>query len=166
VAGEGPARTDAAFVWLPIPEPDRFAWLTVATESRLIALPDSHPLAARHSLDITDVLDEPFLAAPASSGALRDYWLAADARQGHPVVIGAEVANTEETVEAITAGLGLCLIAAGNAPLINREGITTRPITGVASSELVLLWRRGDNRPLLRLLRAAVHQAIGTTSPE
>jgi hypothetical protein len=31
---------------------------------------------------------------------------------------GAEIANTEETVEALTAGLGVCLIAAGNTPLI------------------------------------------------
>ena len=165
IAADGPARTDAAFVWLPVPEPARFAWLTVATEPRLLALPAGHRLAARDGVDIGDLLDEPFLALPAAGGELRDYWLATDARGGRRVVVGAEVANTEETVEALTAGLGVCLIAAGNAPLIARDGIVTRPVTGVAPSELVLLWRRGDDRPLLRHLRAAVRHARTASPP-
>ena len=155
----GPDRTDAALVWLPVPQPDRYAWLTVTTEPRLLALPGTHRLAARDTVDISDVLDEPFLALPATSGHLRDHWLATEARAGRPVVVGAEVGNTEETVEALTAGLGICLIAAGNAPLITRDGITTRPITGVPPSALVLLWRRDDDRPLLEHLRTAVRQA-------
>jgi DNA-binding transcriptional LysR family regulator len=159
LAAEGPNRTDAAFVWLPVPAPDRYEWLTVATEPRLLALPDTHPLAARDTIDIADLLDEPFLALPPSSAELREYWLATEARRGHPPTIGAEVANAEETVEALTAGLGVCLIAAGNAPLIVRDGITTRPVTGVAPSELVVAWRRGDHRPLLRLLLTAVKQS-------
>ncbi len=159
VAADGPDRTDAAFVWLPVPDPDRFAWLTVATEPRVLALPAGHPLTARETLDIADLLDEPFLALPASSGALRDHWLATDARRGRPVVVGAEIANTEETVEALTAGLGVCLVAAGNAGSVSRDGIVTRPVTGVAPGELVLLWRRDDDRPLLNHLRAAVRQA-------
>jgi DNA-binding transcriptional LysR family regulator len=160
VATDGPGRTDAAFVWMPVPTPERFARLTVAAEPRLLAMPAGHRLAGRDSVDIGELLDEPFLALPATSGDLRDHWLATEARSGHPVVIGAEIGNTEETVEALTAGLGVCLIAAGNAPLICRDGIVTRPVTGVSPSELVLLWRRGDDRPLLRQLRAAVRNAM------
>jgi DNA-binding transcriptional LysR family regulator len=165
VVANGPARTDAAFVWLPVPQPQRFAWLSVATEARLLALPAGHRLAGRDSVDITDLLDEPFLALPADSGGVRDYWLAVDARLGHPVTVGAEISNTEETVEALTAGLGVCLLAAGNAPLIARDGIVVRPVTGVAPSELVLLWRRGDDRPLLHHLRTAVRRVAATTGP-
>ncbi len=159
LAAEGQSRTDAAFVWLPLPGPDRFEWLTIATEPRLLALPATHRLAGRDALDIAELIDEPFLALPATSGELREHWLATDARNGHRPVIGAEVANAEETVEALTAGLGVCLIAAGNAPLITRDGITVRPVTGVAPSELVLAWRRGDRRPLLRILLTAVGQS-------
>lgn len=163
VTANGPARTDAAFVWLPVPQARRFAWVSVATEARLLALPASHRLGDRDSVDITDLLDEPFLALPSTSGELRDYWLAVDARHGHPVTVGAEVSNTEETVEALTAGLGVCLIAAGNAPLIARDGIVVRPVTGVTPSELVLLWRRGDDRPVLQHLRTAMAM---TSRPE
>jgi hypothetical protein len=88
--------------------------MAVATEPRLVALPAGHPLGARPVVEFADLLDEPFLALPASSGPLRGFWLATDARDGRPAVVGAEVASTEETVEALTAGLGVCLIAAGN----------------------------------------------------
>jgi DNA-binding transcriptional LysR family regulator len=163
VATDGPGGTDAAFVWLPVADPGRFAWLTVACEPRLVALPPGHRLSGRDRVDIADLLDEPFLALPASNAPLRDHWLAADARDGRPAVIGAEIAGTDEAVEALTAGLGVCLIAAGNAPLISRDGVTCRPVTGLAPSELVLLWRRGDDRPLLRLLREAVRRAAAVT---
>lgn len=163
LAAEGTERTDAAFVWLPLPRPERYEWIEVATESRLLALPADHPLAARDTIDFADVLDEPFLALPMDAGALRDYWLATDARGGRPPLIGAEIASTDETVEALMAGLGVCLIASGNAPLLERDGIVTRPVTGVTPSRLVLAWRRGDDRPLLAQLRAAV---ASVTAPD
>jgi DNA-binding transcriptional LysR family regulator len=166
LAARGQGRTDAAFVWLPLPTPERYEWLAVATEPRLLALPDTHPLAHREALDMADLLGEPFLALPAASADLRDHWLAVDARHGHPPVIGAEVANAEETVEALTAGLGICLIAAGNVPLITRDGITTRPVTGVTPSTLVLAWRRDDRRPLLHTLLTAVRQSTGDIAPD
>lgn len=159
LAADGESRSDAAFVWLPLPSPDRYEWLTVATEPRLLALPATHPLADKATVDIAELLDEPFLALPRSSTDLRDYWLAVDARHGRPPVIGAEVSNAEETVEALTAGLGVCLIAAGNAPLITRDGIATRPVTGVPPSTLALAWRRDDRRPLLHAFLDAVRQA-------
>ena len=152
--------TDAAFVWLPLPAPDRYAWTAVLTEPRLLALPADHRLAGADAVDFADLLDEPFLALPPAAGALRDFWLALDARAGRPPVIGAEVAGTDETVEALQAGLGVCLLARGNAPLIAREGVVVRPVLGVGPSELVLAWRRGDDRPLLRALRTAVRRAV------
>ncbi|CAM5732307.1 hypothetical protein SFUMM280S_05658 [Streptomyces fumanus] len=100
-----------AFVWLPLPDPERYRWLVVAEEPRLVALAAGHPLAARDRIDFADLLDEPFLALPAGAGPLRDHWLATDARGGRPVVVGAEVASTEETYEALAAGLGVVLVA-------------------------------------------------------
>jgi DNA-binding transcriptional LysR family regulator len=164
LAGSGPDRSDAAFVWLPLPDPDGYAWDEVATEPRFVALPAAHPLAAKDEVAFAELLDEPFLALPAATGVLRDFWLAVDARGGRPAVVGAEVATTEETVEALTAGLGVCLVAAGNLPLVDRDGVVVRPVTGVGPGRLVLLRRRGDDRPLLALLREAVAAAKDTDS--
>ncbi|MEU5317199.1 LysR family transcriptional regulator [Streptomyces sp. NPDC021056] len=149
-AGLADGDADVAFVWLPLPDADRYAWTVVAEEPRLIALPESHPLASRPELDFADLADEPFLALPESAGPLRAHWLALDERAGRPARVGAEIAGTEETYEALVAGLGICLVAEGNAPLITLGGVVTRAVRGVSPSRYVLAWREGDRRPLVR----------------
>lgn len=156
----GAERTDAAFVWLPIPKPQSYKWIVVATEAPMVAMPAGHRLSARDVVDFSDLLHEPFLALPRTSGMLRDHWLAVNARGGHPVRIGAEVSSTEETVEALGAGLGVCLVAVGNTALVDRDGVTIRPVAGLPPSHLVFAWRRGDDRPLLAALLAAVADAV------
>ncbi|MGC0338160.1 LysR family transcriptional regulator [Streptomyces sp. SLBN-8D4] len=150
-AGLADGDTEVAFVWLPLPDEERYGWTVVAEEPRLVALPDSHPLAARAEVDFADLADEPFLALPPSAGPLRDFWLALDERGGRPPLVGAEIAGTEETYEALVAGLGICLVAAGNAPLITLGGVVTRPVRGIGPSRYVLAWRKEDGgRPLVR----------------
>ncbi|MEU9450601.1 LysR substrate-binding domain-containing protein [Streptomyces sp. NPDC048277] len=106
-------------------------------------------------------VDEPFLALPRSAGPLRDHWLALDARAGRPPRIGAEIAGAEETYEALIAGLGICLVAAGNAPLITRGGVTTRPVRGIGAGRYALAWRREDaHRPLVRAYAEACRAMV------
>ena len=134
----------------------------MAEEPRLVAMPRTHRLADREVIDFAELLDEPFLALPAGAGPLRDYWLALDARDGRPPRIGAEIASTDETYEALVGGQGICLLAAGNAPLIALEGVITRPVRGLSHSQLALAWRTGDHRPLVvgyaRACRQAAHR--------
>ena len=158
--GDPTSDVDVALVWLPLPDEHRYAWTVVATEPRLVALPSAHPLAQRDEIPFADLDDEPFLALPRAAGPLRDYWLATDARGGREPRIGAEVSSAEETAEAVAAGLGVVLLATGNGPLLKREGIALRPVTGVGPAELVLAWRRDDRRPALGQLRAAVRAAL------
>jgi DNA-binding transcriptional LysR family regulator len=164
-AGLADGTADVAFVWLPLPDPDRYRWTVVAEEERLVAMPDTHKLAGRDVIDLADVLDEPFLALPQSAGPLRGYWLAVDARGGRPPLIGAEIASTDETYEALVDGRGVCLIAAGNAPLILLGGVTTRPVRGLSPSQLALAWRAGDTRPLVVDYARACRQASGARRP-
>nr|WP_108013916.1 LysR family transcriptional regulator [Streptomyces sp. VMFN-G11Ma] len=157
-AGLADGDADVAYVWLPLPDQERYAWIVVAEEPRHVALPESHPLAARSEVDFTDLADEPFLALPESAGPLRDYWLALDERAGRPPRIGAEIASTEETYEALVPGLGVCLVAAGNVPLLTLGGVVTRPVHGVDPSRYALAWRKEDRRPLVRGYARACRQ--------
>ncbi|MFF4014072.1 LysR family transcriptional regulator [Streptomyces sp. NPDC001843] len=160
-AGLADGAADVAFVWLPLPDEERYGWTVVAEEPRLLALPDTHPLAARAEIDFADLIDEPFLALPAEAGPLRDHWLALDARAGRPPRVGAEIAGVEETYEALVAGLGVCLVAEGNAPLISLGGVTTRPVRGIGPSRYALAWRREDgHRPLVRAYATACRGTV------
>ncbi|GAA4069988.1 LysR family transcriptional regulator [Streptomyces shaanxiensis] len=161
-AGLADGDADVAFVWLPLPDADRYGWTVIAQEPRLVALPESHPLAARTEVDFADLADEPFLALPAAAGPLRDYWLALEERGGRPPRIGAEIASTEETYEALVAGLGVCLVATGNAPLITLGGVVTRPVRGISPSRYALAWRAEDvGRPLVRAYAEACRRVSG-----
>lgn len=154
-AGLSDGTTDVAFVWLPLPDPERFRWVVMAAEPRHVALPDTHRLAAQPAVAFVDLLDEPFLALPESAGPLRDHWLALDARTGRPAHIGAVIGSPDETYEALVDGRGVCLLAAGNAPLLTRGGVVVRPVTGITPCHLALAWRADDSRPLVRGYAAA-----------
>jgi DNA-binding transcriptional LysR family regulator len=147
-AGLADHATDAAFVWLPLPQPP-FRWITVAREPRLVAMATDHPMAARESVALAELLDEPFLALPAGAGPLRDYWLALEERGGHPVRVAAEINDTEETYEAVASGIGVCLLAAGNAPIFARGDVTMLPVRDLGPAELVLAWHERRCPPLL-----------------
>jgi DNA-binding transcriptional LysR family regulator len=149
-AGLAEGRVDVALVWLPIPGQEDFRTRVVAVEPRWVALRDDHRLAAREEVAFGELLDEPFLALPASAGPLRDHWLALDERGGREARIGAVVHNAEETFAAVEEGSGIVLLAAGNARIYRRPGIAALPVTGLPPTELAVAWRPDDHRAVLR----------------
>ncbi|MGV9817493.1 LysR family transcriptional regulator [Nocardia xishanensis] len=149
-AGLADASSDVGIVWLPIPL-DGLGTRVLRREARGVMLPEGHPLADRDTIAFADLLDEPFVALPSAAGSLRDHWLALEARDGHPVRIGAEATGADETFEAIASGLGVALVAAGNADLYRRPGLVYRPVDGLAPAELAVAWRSDDTRPATAL---------------
>ena len=159
-AGLRDDTSDVAFLWLPVPGQERLAWQTLRTEPRHVALSAKHPLTERAELELSDLLDEPFVALPPSAGVLRDYWLAVEERDGHPVRIGAQAQSPDEAFEAVAARQGVVLLSAGNARLYSRPGITTRPVVDLSPAELVVAWRADDERPIIREFTAAAEHAV------
>ncbi|MDA3643574.1 LysR family substrate-binding domain-containing protein [Saccharopolyspora indica] len=160
-AGLADGSSDVAFVWLPLPDGDRYRYEVVAREPRLVALPHDHASAARAAadpdgaVDFADLLDEPFLALPPEAGPLRDHWLALDARGGRAPRIGGVVASAEETHEAVANGQGVVLLAAGNAPIVVRDEVIAVPVRGISPSRLAVAAREDDDRPAVLAYLAA-----------
>lgn len=159
-AGLADGSSDAAYLWLPLPEPERWSHITIACEPRLLAVAVDHRLADRDEVTLNDLLDEPFLALPATAGPLRDHFLAVPERAGRAPVIAGEVTTGDEAYEAVAARIGVCLLAAGNAPVMTRGGVTLLPVTGLAPSELVLAWNAEDRRPVVQDLVEATLAAV------
>ncbi len=164
-AGLADKTSDVAFAWLPLPDPTRYHWVVVATEPCVVALPEPHPLATRDQLTVQDVLDQPLLALPTGSGPQRDHWLLADARGGSQPLIGGEVGSAEETYEALLDGRGLVVLATGNAPLLARDGIMTRPLIDGPVAQLALVWRRDDRRAVVSSYTRACQQIVHSRAP-
>ncbi|WP_329479305.1 LysR family transcriptional regulator [Kribbella sp. NBC_01484] len=147
-AGLADATSDVAFVWLPVPE--ELATRVLIREDRWVALPSGHALADRAEIPFAALLDEPFVALPVAAGPLRDFWLALDARPGS-ALIAAEATAADEVLELVSAGVGVALIAEGNARLYERPGLTFRPVPDLPPAELAIAWRRTDSRDIVHL---------------
>jgi DNA-binding transcriptional LysR family regulator len=159
-AGLADGMCDAAFVWLPIAEPNRYQWIIVAEEPCVVAFPATHPFAGVNELYIDDVLDQPLLAIPEEAGPLRNHWLLDDHRNGVPCTIGAVVRSADETYEALIDGRGVVVLASGNAPLLEREGIAFLPLLDAQATRLALAWRRGgETDAVIAYVESAGHVA-------
>lgn len=144
-AGLADGDVDVALLRLPFPGQDALRTVVLFTEPRWIALPAGHPLAAREVIPFRDLWDEPFVAAPPETGWWRDYWLATDEREGHPVRIGAVTDQPDDWLSAIANGYGMALAPASAARFYARPGIIYRPVSGVSPSRVGVVWARADD---------------------
>ncbi|HEY9367658.1 LysR family transcriptional regulator [Streptomyces sp.] len=139
-AGLAAGDVDAALLRLPFPGQDALRTEVLLTEARWIVLPADHRLAGREEIPFRELWDEPFVAAPPETGPWRDYWLAVDAREGHPVRIGAVTENPDDWLTAIANGYGIALAPESAARFYPRPGIAYRPVTGVAPTRVGIAW--------------------------
>ncbi|ACZ91457.1 LysR family transcriptional regulator [Streptosporangium roseum] len=144
-AGLASGDIDVALVRLPFPGQDDLRVEVLFAEPRWVALPTAHPLATREVISFPDLWDEPFVAAPAATGRWRDFWLATDERDGHPVRIGAVVEQPDDWLSAIANGYGIALAPRSAARFYARPGVTYRPVNGVSSSQVGVAWAPADD---------------------
>lgn len=71
-------------------------------------------------------------------------------------MIGSVAASAEAAFEAVANGLGVALIAEGQAQLSGRPDVVCVPVTGLSPAELAVAWRRDDRRRAVAALVAAV----------
>jgi DNA-binding transcriptional LysR family regulator len=131
---------DVALLRLPFPGQDEVRVEVLLTEPRWVALPATHPLAARDRISFAQLWDEPFVAAPVETGFWRDYWLATSERDGRPVRIGYVTDQPDAYLAAIANGYGIALVPESAARYYARPGITYRPVTGVSASQVCVAW--------------------------
>lgn len=148
-AGLAGGEVDAALVRLPFAGQEHWNLEELLTEPRCVAMEAAHPLAERPVLDFLDLLDEPFVAAPAETGEWRDYWLAVSQRGGHPARIGAVTEHPDDWLSAIANGYGIALAPESASRFYARPGIVYRPVNGIPPTKVALAWP-DDPGPVLR----------------
>jgi LysR family transcriptional regulator, hydrogen peroxide-inducible genes activator len=113
-----------------------------------VALPNSHPLAARKTVDLEQLGSEGLLLLK-EGHCLREHALAAcrwaERRQLEPV----EATSLHTLVQMVDNGLGITLLPqlAIDGGILSGTTLTVLPITGEQPSrEIGLVWRRGTGR--------------------
>lgn len=146
--GLADGSVDVAFVRPPLLVQDWLGIETLFIEPRVLVVADSSPLAQHKQISVEQVLTEPFVARKAPE-SWRDFWLAADARMGEPVRLGAEVATVDECFEAILAARGLAFSQASTQRYYDRPGLAFVPVTDIPPATLSIAWRTDvDSQPV------------------
>ena len=142
---------DVAFVWLPS-DTSGCHTEVVARERRVLGLPAGHPLAARPGVDPDSV---PARTAGASPGGAVRWWPAGE----H--VLG-DVADIDEVVDCVAAGVALCVVPESVPTRHARAGVVWRPLDDGEPLRIALAWRPGGG-PLVPAFAAVVREIARRT---
>jgi DNA-binding transcriptional LysR family regulator len=134
---------DAGFVLhAPGAAPPGFAAWSALLEPMVLALPQSHPAAARRSLGFAHIAAEPLLIFPrAIAPSLYDAVLGFYRAHGATPHIAQEAIQMQTLVNLASSGMGLAWVPASVMQL-QRPGVVYRPLAGESlQCESSLVWR-------------------------
>jgi DNA-binding transcriptional LysR family regulator len=153
-AGLASKAVDVAFLRLPITLPEgRYERLFV--DPRCLGVSTRHPLAARKSVSVAEVLDEPISAPRCADPAWRGHWLLEDVRDGSPATVAGEIGSINEELDAVALGHFSTITIAGVARYAPRPGVCIIPIHDIPGTETVVGWRADHETPLVRAFVSA-----------
>jgi DNA-binding transcriptional LysR family regulator len=147
-AGLRSGATEVALVRPPIAGDLEF--LPLFSEPRVAVLPAGHRLAGEPDLSIAELLDEVWCLLPPGDPVWRDFWLAADHREGAPAKTGPVMTSLEEQFQYVLAGAGISLAPQSVTRDYGRPGIAFVPVRDLEPSTAAVAWPRGQNNPLVR----------------
>ena len=154
-------RLHVGFLALPIDEPD-LASEIVLRRPIVIALPHTHPLAARTRVPLQALANEPHIMFARRMGPrLFDAVLAACREAGFNMQIAHEVDNLYTACTLVAAGLGVCFVPAG---IQERHSIVLRPVTPSlphVESQLAVAYKP-QSCELVSLFVAVVRELMAT----
>jgi DNA-binding transcriptional LysR family regulator len=143
-AGLATGRVDCGIIRPPIGL-DSLDVREIAREKCVVCLPTAHPLRARKSVRLVDILDEPIIAAT-TQGIWRDYWLANHYRRDRPARVSFETDTVESELQAVALGRGISITAESTARYYARPGVLFRPISDMDECVIAVASRPNPSR--------------------
>lgn len=154
---------DVGFLRPPVRNPE-LAVQVLRSEPLVAVLPETHPLAARSAVRLSELADEPFIGYPSHSrSVVYDAVFDACRDVGFTPSLVHEVAETSTLVSFVAAGLGVALVPESVRHL-QITGAVYLPLAGKAVDvELAVATRREDPSPHLTRVLATTQSFIGGT---
>ena len=160
---------DAGFVLhAPRSAPPGFAAWPALREAMVLALPDTHALAARRTVRFEQVAGEPLLIFPrAIAPSLYDAVLGAYRAAGVTPHIEQEANQMQTLVNLVSSGMGVAWVPVSVMQL-QRPGVVYRPVAGAPlQCETSLLWREPASPVVHRFVgHVQALQRQSATSPQ
>jgi DNA-binding transcriptional LysR family regulator len=153
---------DAGFVLhAPGAAPSGFASRLVLREPLVLVVPAGHALAAKHTLRVADVLDEPLVIFPRPvTPSLFDAVLSFYRAHHATPRIAQEAIQMQTIVNLVSAGMGVAWVP-HSVTRLQRPGVEYRRVAGTPlASETSLLWRDGASPVVLRFVQHVQQQML------
>jgi DNA-binding transcriptional LysR family regulator len=126
--------------------------LTLDESPMFVAMAVGHPLARLGEVRVADILDEPFPAGPDLHPDWRAFWTLDAARGGPPKLWGGEAANAEDGLALVVSGRAIATVAGWVPDGLAHPGVIAVPLVDGPRVATRLVWRSGDDRPIVRAL--------------
>ena len=163
------ADVDVGICFAATPHPD-VCLFTVRSEPRVVLAANHHPLAQRSELTLADVLDETYCGThPALEPVRAGFWRFDDHRGAPaPNVTDDQATTPFEIAAVIASGAAIAATPASNAVHALRAltNVVAIPVVDADPAVLSLVWRKGDESPLIEALVATASGLAGGRSGE
>ena len=135
-------RIDVGFFYTSDREDPLLASRTLTLAPLLVVLHNKHPLSGRRSVNIRDLIHEPFIANTRSSEpVVRDAFISLCHSAGFSPRIAQEAGHVQTVLGLVAAGLGVCLLP-DFIKNIRRPGVQYIPLSGSPPEvKLAVVWR-------------------------
>jgi DNA-binding transcriptional LysR family regulator len=152
---------DIGFVREPRPDPV-LEILTVMREPLRIAVNRSHPLAARPTLAVRDLAEEPFVLFPADlAPGLHAQVMGLCRSAGFSPRVVEESRELYTSVSLVEAGVGVSILPA-SVEKLGWRGVRYRPIPSPSAvTHISAAWRKDRARPVIDAFMGVVQTIVG-----
>jgi DNA-binding transcriptional LysR family regulator len=136
-------------------------------DSLVIALPDTHPLAGRRRLSISELARDNFVSLPAFEGAvLADRLRRMSHEAGFSPTIVQVAPDTQTALALVDAEVGCHLTLASVADNVTQRHVEFVPLDDqTLDVDLRMAWRTEDDNPALRSALALMGEALPVVGP-
>ncbi|MFF5260010.1 LysR family transcriptional regulator [Actinomadura viridis] len=156
---------DAALLRPPVADTGGLRLDVVCHEPRVVALPVTHPLAARTEVSIGDLDGEPHVTDDEADPAWVRWWACDPRPSGVPVRYGPSVRTMDELLEVVAAGQAVAITGAFVADGYRHPEVAMVPLDGVEPCPLSLCTRAAETSPLVAALRRAARRLHAEEGP-
>jgi DNA-binding transcriptional LysR family regulator len=153
---------DAGFLFRQSGERSDFNSMRLGQDDFVLVMPRNHPLAARPSLRLADLADQPLIMPnPRHNGTTYERLMGAMRAAGIAPQIAQHADNESTLINLVLAGMGLTFLNSSYRAS-ETTGVVLRPLADLSLPvDLELVWRADNDNPALRQFTGLVERLLG-----
>lgn len=158
-------EADVGFVRLPLLDAEDLRVCVLGSTELIVALPSDHPLTARRTVPVKELIAYPLVTWPRSQAPgyyddiARQLWGSAS-----PATVTFEP-DPEHLLDAVAEGIGICVLDAGRITRLRPRGVVQRALRPVPRGQFGIVWKDHRTNPLLEGFVEFCQQRAQPTEP-